>query len=199
MNVLGESSQVRGGSAALSPRRTPGNLGDGSSSQQGQAQTSPIDVSQLAVSGVIRAVADACRRILRAFGLVGRFGGEESAMLLSHLSLEEAEEAAERLRVAVEALAVWKDDQFVTVTASVGVAGADCVTREFPNDLLAPADSALRRAREDGGDRVVAATMDGALPRRERKGTAPRRGRGTCTCSRRTAAAPPVNGRAHGW
>jgi diguanylate cyclase (GGDEF)-like protein len=104
---------------------------------------------------VIRAVAGACRRILRAFDLVGRFGGEEFAMLLPHLSLEEAEEAAERLRLAVEALAVWRDDNLVTVTASVGVAGTDCATHEFLNDLLAPADSALRRARADGGDRVV--------------------------------------------
>ena len=45
---------------------------------------------------VIRAVAGACRRILRAFDLVGRFGGEEFVMLLPHLSAEEAEEIAEQ-------------------------------------------------------------------------------------------------------
>ena len=96
---------------------------------------------------VIRAVAGACRRILRAFDLVGRFGGEEFVMLLPHLSAEEAEEIAERLRQAVEALAVCKDDQLVTVTASVGLAGTERADHEFLNDLLAPADSALRRAR----------------------------------------------------
>jgi diguanylate cyclase (GGDEF)-like protein len=104
---------------------------------------------------VIRAVAGACRRILRAFDLVGRFGGEEFVMLLPHLSAVEAEEIAERLRQTVEALAVWKDDQLVTVTASVGLAGTERTDHEFLNDLLAPADSALRRAREDGGNRVV--------------------------------------------
>lgn len=43
----------------------------------------------------------------------------------------------------------------VTVTASVGLAGTGQATHEFLNDLLAPADSALRRAREAGGDQVV--------------------------------------------
>jgi diguanylate cyclase (GGDEF)-like protein len=104
---------------------------------------------------VIRAVAGACRRILRAFDLVGRFGGEEFVMLLPHLSAVEAAETAERLRQAVEALAVWKDDQLVTATASIGLAGTDCADHEFLNDLLAPADSALRHARQDGGNRIA--------------------------------------------
>jgi len=104
---------------------------------------------------VIRAVAGACRRILRAFDVVGRFGGEEFVMLLPHLDAGEAEEVAGRLRQAVESLSVWKDDQLVTVTASVGLAGTDCAGHEFLNDLLAPADSALRRARDEGGNRVA--------------------------------------------
>ena len=104
---------------------------------------------------VIRAVAGACRRILRAFDLVGRFGGEEFVMLLPHLSEGEAEETADRLRQAVEGLAVFRDDQLVTVTASVGLAGTDHADHEFLNDLLAPADTALRHAREDGGNRVA--------------------------------------------
>jgi len=76
-------------------------------------------------------------------------------MLLPHLDAGEAEEVAGRLCQAVEALSVWKDDQLVTVTASVGLAGTGCASHEFLNDLLAPADSALRRAREEGGNRVV--------------------------------------------
>ena len=104
---------------------------------------------------VIRAVAGACRRILRAFDLVGRYAGEEFVLLLPHLSEAEARDFAERLRQAIEALAVWKDDQLVTVTASVGLAGTGQATHEFLNDLLAPADSALRRAREAGGNQVV--------------------------------------------
>jgi diguanylate cyclase (GGDEF)-like protein len=104
---------------------------------------------------VIRAVAGACRRILRAFDLVGRYAGEEFVLLLPHLGEAEATDLAERLRQAVEALAVWKEEQLVTVTASVGLAGSRQATHEFLNDLLAPADSALRRAREAGGNQVV--------------------------------------------
>jgi diguanylate cyclase (GGDEF)-like protein len=104
---------------------------------------------------VIRAVAGACRRILRAFDLVGRYGGEEFVLLLPHLTEAEARDVALRLRRAVEALAVWKDEQLVTVTASLGLAGTGRATHEFLNDLLAPADSALRRARDAGGDQVA--------------------------------------------
>jgi diguanylate cyclase (GGDEF)-like protein len=109
---------------------------------------------------VIRAVAGVCRRILRAFDLVGRFGGEEFVILLPHLSSQEAGEAAERLRQAVEALAVWKADQLVSVTASVGLAGTERADHELLIDLLAPADSALRRARANGGNRVVRAARE---------------------------------------
>ena len=35
-------------------------------------------------------------------------------------------------------------------------AGTESAAHEFLNDLLAPADSALRRAREAGGDQVAA-------------------------------------------
>jgi diguanylate cyclase (GGDEF)-like protein len=108
---------------------------------------------------VLRAVAGACRRILRAFDLAGRIAGDEYALLLPHLTLSEAEEVADRLRQAVGALAVWKDEELVTLTASVGLAGTECVAHEFLNDLVAPADSALRRAREAGGDRVAAGEL----------------------------------------
>jgi len=109
---------------------------------------------------VIRAVAGACRRILRAFDLVGRYAGKEFVLLLPHLSEAEAREVADRLRLAVEGLSVWRDDQLVTVTASVGVAGVERTTHEFLNDLVAPADSALRRAREQGGNQCVAGEQD---------------------------------------
>jgi diguanylate cyclase (GGDEF)-like protein len=104
---------------------------------------------------VIRAVAGACRRILRAFDLVGRYAGEEFVLLLPHLSEPEARDLAERLRQAVEALSVWRDDQLVTVTARIGLAGTERAAHEFLSDLLAPADTALRRAREAGGNQVV--------------------------------------------
>jgi GGDEF domain-containing protein len=82
--------------------------------------------------------------------------------------LSDGEEVAERLRQAVEALSVWKDDQLLTVTASVGLPGTDRADHEFLNDLLAPADSALRRAHDRGGNRTVCGAREwGAEPRTE--------------------------------
>ena len=52
MNVQGEFAQVQGGASGAQPSASAQQSGDGSSSQQGQAQMSPIDVSSLTVSGV---------------------------------------------------------------------------------------------------------------------------------------------------
>ena len=58
MNVQGEFAQVQGGSSGAQPSASAQQSGDGSSSQQGQAQMSPIDVSSLSVSGVDTADLD---------------------------------------------------------------------------------------------------------------------------------------------
>jgi diguanylate cyclase (GGDEF)-like protein len=104
---------------------------------------------------VLRAVAIACRRNVQAFDLIGRYGGAQYALLLPHLSRQEAGRVAERLCRAVEGVAVSKDDQFVTVTASVGLAGTERAKTEYLSDLLVPAEKALREARRQGRNRVA--------------------------------------------
>lgn len=106
---------------------------------------------------VLRAVSTACRRSLQAFDIIGRYGGAEYAMLLPHLARAEAERTAERLRQTVAGLAVSKEDQFVTVTASIGLAGTERAEAEYLSDLIGPAEQALREARGLGRDRVACA------------------------------------------
>ena len=103
---------------------------------------------------VLRAVSSLLRRLLRTFDLVGRIAGDEFAILLPHLSAEEAEQTAERLRQAVEGLAVWEGDRLVAVTASLGLAGLEEVEAVFLADIMAPAEQALRRAQDEGRNRV---------------------------------------------
>lgn len=101
------------------------------------------------------AVADACRRTLRASDAFARLGGEEFAALLLETGVDGAAEMGERLRAAVAALSIPTARAEVHVTISVGV--AELRNGEDVEALLNRADMALYRAKEDGRDRVLSA------------------------------------------
>jgi diguanylate cyclase (GGDEF)-like protein len=106
----------------------------------------------LAGDGVLRSVAQALQRQIRAGDAVYRYGGEEFLVLLPEQSIETAALAAERLRAAVEALAL-PHPAGGRVTVSAGVAG----TTERgcrPDQLFELADEALFRAKDGGRNRV---------------------------------------------
>jgi len=87
----------------------------------------------------------------RGDDVVARYGGEEFVALLPLASLQSATEAAERLRSAVQALAIPHPGGVAglgVVTISVGLAHTDDVTADDPVALLALADHALYAAKE---------------------------------------------------
>lgn len=93
--------------------------------------------------------------ILRSSDLVARYGGEEFAVLLPAISLQEALEVAETMRVAVEALRMEAPGPTGIVTISVGVGFLDRVTESEPASLMSTADEALYQAKHRGRNRVV--------------------------------------------
>lgn len=108
---------------------------------------------------VLRAVSDLCRSCFRqGVDVAARIGGEEFAILLPATGYEEALQAAERLRKAIERLEVpVGSGKTVSCTASIGVATrlemrADEARFE---DLLLEADRALYRAKIAGRNQVV--------------------------------------------
>ena len=119
---------------------------------------------------VLKEVAAAFRRALRLVDVIGRFGGEEFAVLLPHTGIEEADVAAERLRSEVASLAMESGDPGcpITVTLSVGVTEFG---RELPDGLdtleniIARADRAMYVAKGRGRDTVVRAEAACALAR----------------------------------
>jgi diguanylate cyclase (GGDEF)-like protein len=106
---------------------------------------------------VLRAVTDAIRGQLRSYDLAGRFGGEEFVVLLPNASQTDAFRVAERLRTHVAGMAIPiagdEDGPCVTVTVSIGVAALDGTRHELTN-LVAAADSALYRAKQEGRNRT---------------------------------------------
>ncbi len=91
--------------------------------------------------------------LVRGSDLVGRFGGEEFVALLPKISVVEACQIAERVRIRVSESVVAVHDMRVTVTVSIGVAMLGTHGRDL-FELLAAADLALYRAKRAGRDRI---------------------------------------------
>jgi diguanylate cyclase (GGDEF)-like protein len=103
---------------------------------------------------------DACLRrvgaalsqtLRRGDDVVARYGGEEFVALLPLASLQSATDLAERLRLAVLALAIPHAGGVAglgVVTISIGVGYTHDVTADDPTALLAVADRALYAAKE---------------------------------------------------
>ncbi len=103
---------------------------------------------------VLKDVAYAMRKCLRAFDLVYRLGGEEFVVLLPGTDEEGAVEIGERLRAAVASAS--EATGAVPVTMSFGVSIARAPGLDF-DALFAFADEALYEAKRAGRDRVVVA------------------------------------------
>lgn len=115
------------------------------------------------------AVAGAIREAVRSgIDVAGRYGGEEFLVMLPSASEAEALAAAERIRRAVEGLAVpHAAGEFGVVTVSVGVALAEVAGPEAFPTTVGAADVALYEAKQAGRNRVRrASTESAAAPRR---------------------------------
>jgi diguanylate cyclase (GGDEF)-like protein len=95
----------------------------------------------------------------RAGDAVTRFGGEEFAIILPGIGLQEACMLAEQMREAVMALGITHAESRVSdlVTISMGVACTIPSQDVRPETLLQHADEALYRAKHQGRNQVVSA------------------------------------------
>jgi diguanylate cyclase (GGDEF)-like protein len=101
----------------------------------------------------LRVVAETLKKNLREADRLGRYGGEEFAVVLPHATAAEAAAVAERLRAAIAALP--RDILGIdgALTLSVGVAIAAANDADF-DAIVVRADQALYRAKENGRNRV---------------------------------------------
>lgn len=93
----------------------------------------------------------------RASDVACRYGGEEFALILPGVSITEAQEVAERIRLTLAQLC-WSKQHDLQVTASFGVAGTESLTESSRmEELVECADAALYAAKRRGRNQVVAA------------------------------------------
>ena len=108
---------------------------------------------------VLKELGDYLAKFIRRGDLACRYGGEEFTLILPECSLEDTRCRAEELRTSFQQLSIkHRDIVLGKVTLSLGVAALpDHGTTAV--ELLAAADGALLRAKEEGRDRVLIADV----------------------------------------
>jgi diguanylate cyclase (GGDEF)-like protein len=120
----------------------------------------------LAGDRALRTVARALPIYLREYDMVGRFGGEEFALLLPHTKVLDAYRIAERIRTHIGSMPITVSDdadaESVRLSISVGVAVLgplwDSSGGAQLTELLAAADGALYQAKRKGRNQVCVVT-----------------------------------------
>ena len=107
----------------------------------------------VAGDAALRAIAHALTSCLRPNDQIGRYGGEEFAVILPGADAREAHVVAERLRMAVENLKPDWAPGAEPLTVSGGIAIASEDVSDF-TELLIRADKALYRAKDAGRNRM---------------------------------------------
>lgn len=94
--------------------------------------------------------------VLRITDVLARYGGEEFIIVLPDTGVDGAKALAERIKAAIEALAIPNSDNnnFGVVTVSLGVAVVDPQHMELPEQAVAKADAAMYIAKKKGRNRV---------------------------------------------
>jgi diguanylate cyclase (GGDEF)-like protein len=109
---------------------------------------------------VLSLVAATIKNQLRDNDIFVRYGGEEFVALLSNTNEARALEIAERVRKAIQTLAINFNNVSIPVTISIGVSTyvpnpkSILINDEIATRLIKSADSALYKAKHDGRNRV---------------------------------------------
>ena len=113
----------------------------------------------LAGDEVLRAFARVVSQQLRREDQVARFGGDEFCLMFPHVGADEAAQAVERIRAALESSVITlADGTRLSITATFGIADFDAEAHRSGQDLFESADGALYQGKQHGRNRLVSAS-----------------------------------------
>ena len=104
---------------------------------------------------VLKEVAALVQDDVRAIDSVGRYGGEQFAVVLPHTDVEMAQAVAERIRADIERRAFEVKDGQVRLTVSIGIASLHAASITHVDRWTSAADAALSEAKAQGRNRVA--------------------------------------------
>ena len=105
---------------------------------------------------VLRVVANRLAKLVRVGDSIGRFGGDEFVIVSSTLpTTRDLELLAARVNDALDQPTVLSDGSSQVVSGSIGIASVVGPGRASSDELLRDADTAMFRAKADGGSRAV--------------------------------------------
>jgi len=104
---------------------------------------------------VLQRVAQYFKEHIRSMDILGRYGGEEFAIIMPETDLSQAHQVAERLLAHFNAHPVDTYAGKLPITISIGVAEIDHRTAQRIDTLLAHADTALYTAKQEGRNRIA--------------------------------------------
>ena len=103
---------------------------------------------------VLKSLANVLKKRLRLVDSIGRYGGEEFAIILANCNAEQGVHVIDQIREDFSKIEFGFEDLVFQVTFSVGMAGYPQITTAEQINLAA--DQALYQAKESGRNRVVA-------------------------------------------
>lgn len=103
---------------------------------------------------VLQVVAQCVQDNIREFDILGRYGGEEFALILPNTDISGAYEIANRIREIIASQVIQTGQEEVSITASLGVAHLIEISDTSIEELLDYADQALYAAKKAGRNRV---------------------------------------------
>jgi diguanylate cyclase (GGDEF)-like protein len=98
---------------------------------------------------VLQAISARMRDSVRAYDILGRYGGEEFLIIMPDTGLEDAAGLAERIRTSVKEVLIGN----AAVTLSLGVVCSEVSDRSV-DDIIKRADENLYKAKKGGRDRI---------------------------------------------
>ena len=116
---------------------------------------------------VLQLFAQVGSRCMRRMDLFGRLGGEEFAALLADTTRERALAVAEEIRASFADATCDVEGRPVVATVSIGVVSSHDGVLDL-SALLAQADHALYRAKDNGRNRIEIASIELILERAKR-------------------------------